>query len=103
MSYIAQTPQRPLPGAYIQTPAASKYQPSLVRQPFPRSNSSQTQPQNEPQMSTQALILQSDSSVPAEKPAAESLKPVDRAAKTVNDTLRKESAYPELDNYVGRK
>jgi nuclear pore complex protein Nup155 len=54
-------------------------------------------------MSTQALILQSDSSVPAEKPAAESLKPVDRAAKTVNDTLRKESAYPELDNYVGRK
>lgn len=33
----------------------------------------------------------------------ETLKPIDRAAKTINEVLALETKYPELDSYIGRK
>lgn len=36
-------------------------------------------------------------------PLVDRLKPIDRAAKTINETLAQETKYPELDSYIGRK
>lgn len=36
-------------------------------------------------------------------PPLDRLKPIDRAAKTINETLAQETKYPELDSYIGRK
>ncbi|MCJ1235625.1 hypothetical protein MMC14_003596, partial [Varicellaria rhodocarpa] len=92
---IAQTPQRPLPGAYIQTPAASRFQ---SRQPFARTPSSSAQQQN----ASQSIQQQSRQNArPTAKSPAETLAPVDRALRTINDTLISESRYPELDTYLG--
>ena len=34
--------------------------------------------------------------------SAETLQPVERAARTVAEVLSQEAQYPELDNYIGR-
>ncbi|KAF2721474.1 non-repetitive nucleoporin [Polychaeton citri CBS 116435] len=82
-----QTPQRPVPGGFLQTPAPA---PSILaqhaaslRQPHPSSASSQ--------------------SVIAPAPAAPSttdLKPVVRAARAINETLAVEARFPEFESYV---
>jgi nuclear pore complex protein Nup155 len=74
------TPQRPGPGAFINTPAPNR--PGLQRQ----SSMSQPQPQQQ-----QAL--------PA--PPVES--PIDRAARTINNMLDKDSRFPALEAYIGRE
>lgn len=109
MSYIVQTPQRPLPGAYLQTPAGSQYQSSATKQIIPRSSSGQFLQQNQQQKlqpaPAQAIAQQQrqqQGQVQAQRPATQVLSPVERAAKTINYTLSKELRYPELDNYVGR-
>ncbi|TKX18355.1 putative nucleoporin NUP170 [Elsinoe australis] len=90
------TPQRKLPGGYIQTPAPQRpAQPSIFR-----SNSSS------------ALALQRKSSSgallnPATQPAnapqpAQNLSPVAIGARTINDALASESRYPELESYIGQ-
>lgn len=72
------TPQRPGPGAFINTPAPNRA--GLQRQP--------SQPQ--PQQQTQAL--------PA--PPVESA--IERAARTVNSMLDRDSRYPSLEGYIGQ-
>ena len=98
---VPQTPQKPLPGAYIQTPApSSKYQPNLISQANGRSSvvTSQQQyglqgPSQQRQQPEQVLgRLQQDL-----------LKPIERASRTINETLTQESRYPEIDSYVSRK
>ena len=95
-----QTPNRPLPGTYIQTPGPNLNPPPPIFQPnLPKSfqpNGSQNQGQavaQPPQPGGQGTSKQS----------AEYVKPIQRAAKTINDTLAREAQYPELDSYVGRK
>ena len=99
-----QTPQRPLPGAYIPTPAVSRYQSGPSRQPFSRANAPLSQAQNASQPPQQAARQSSGQAMQGTaKPTAEALAPLDRASKTINETLELESKYPELDTYVGRK
>ena len=38
-----------------------------------------------------------------ERQPQEFLKPIERAAKTINETLAHDARYPELDSYIGRK
>lgn len=102
MSYAAQTPQRPLPGAYVQTPGAIRYQTGPSRPSFPRTASNQSfqQPQNALQQPRQPSQQQSGQVAPA--PTTETISPIARASRTVNETLDQESKYPELDTYLGR-
>ncbi|KAF2188726.1 nucleoporin-domain-containing protein [Zopfia rhizophila CBS 207.26] len=72
------TPQRPTPGAFINTPATT-------RPGFFRAASTQQQPPPAP--------------LPAQAPT---LTPIERAARTINDTLGRESRYPDLETYVGQ-
>ncbi|KAL6710987.1 hypothetical protein ACN47E_006862 [Coniothyrium glycines] len=73
------TPQRAGPGAFINTPAPNR--PNFQRQP----SMSQPAPQQQ-----QAL--------PA--PPVES--PIDRAARTINSMLDKDSRFPALEGYIGQ-
>jgi nuclear pore complex protein Nup155 len=77
------TPQRSGPGAFINTPAPNR--PNFQRQ------SSMSQPQSQPQPQQQAL--------PA--PPVES--PIERAARTINNMLDRDSRYPSLEGYIGRE
>ena len=74
------TPQRPGPGAFINTPAPTR--PAFQRQP---SSVAQAPPQ--PQ---QALPV----------PPVES--PVDRASRTINSMLDRDSRFPALEAYIGQ-
>ena len=103
MSYAAQTPQRLLPGAYVQTPAASRYQPGFQRQSSFRGGGSSTQLQNVPQQGQTGQELSQRQPQEVRRGAVETLSPIDRAAKTINETLNQELKYPDLDTYVGRK
>lgn len=101
-----QTPQRPLPGAFFQTPAAPSTQagyPSL-RQPDFRQNppvrhqaTSQMQKQDAVQQSQQQQLQ------PGQAPQAQVLQPIERAARTINEALQKEASFPDLDSYVKRE
>ena len=96
MSFQIQTPQRPLPGAYYATPAPSQYQGAS-------GTAQQSGPQRiSPQNQTAQSNALSASGQATARPAEETLSPVERAAKTVNDTLLQELKYPELDSYIPR-
>ena len=100
-----QTPQRPLPGAYIQTPAPSlRYQPSLANQPELQLGTTTAQQQHGSQGQNQALSRQrhQDGQV-VSRPPAEELRPIERASRTINQSLEQESRYPALDTYVSRE
>ena len=71
----------------------------MNRQLFRTGSSSQAQPalsQAQGQDSQQAGALVNTA------PQAPSLKPVQRAARTINEVLRKDANFPELDSYVKR-
>jgi nuclear pore complex protein Nup155 len=92
-----QTPQRPLPGAYFNTPAASRFATGgPIRQP-----SFQTQGTRQPSNPTgnpSQPISQS-----REVPRPQAQKPIQRAARTINEVLQREASFPDLDSYVRRK
>lgn len=97
-----QTPQRPLPGAFLQTPAASRYQsgPDPSRTLFRQSSqNSQTgaaaQAQSSGTGSSQQQVVQT-------QPQPRSLLPVQRAARTINEVLQRDANFPDLDSYVRR-
>lgn len=103
MSFTTQTPQKLLPGAYVPTPAVSRIQ---LGQPFKSSFQPITAvsvQQNDSVSQSHALAPQLPSGTEVAKPSQEVLKPLERAAKTINDTLSHEARYPELDSYIGRK
>jgi nuclear pore complex protein Nup155 len=94
-----QTPQRPLPGAFFNTPAASRFgappQPSIFRPTGLAVAPPGATPQdaNPQQTTSQSLTgLQN-----------RSIQPIQRAARTINETLQKEANFPDLDSYVRRK
>lgn len=103
MFAMPQTPQRPLPGAYIQTPAHGLVNKvGQLNQPNFRPNAITSQ--NGSQGQSQAVTQQKlQTGQVAGSSPAEELKPIARAARTVNETLDQESRYPELDSYVSRK
>ena len=82
-----QTPQRPLPGGYTETPA-----PQRPAQPdFQVGAYRPTKPSN-------ALVQQNGQ--PSQTPAK--ITPTERAARTINDTLAEETRYPELNTYLAQ-
>lgn len=100
-----QTPQKPLPGAFVQTPAPSRYQTG----PDPRRQLFRSQPSG----GQQSNALQVQSSSPAQQlrqtsqsqttTQAQPLLPVQRAARTINEVLQRDANFPDLDSYVKRK
>jgi nuclear pore complex protein Nup155 len=89
----ALTPQRPLPGAFFQTPGPNNVANAPVFSPKPA-----PAPAEQP----------SPASLPKLPPAAsksksQTLSTEERAARTVNDTLIQEARYPDLDSYLSRK
>ena len=104
MSFTVQTPQRPLPGAYLQTPAPSRFQSGQIAPPTFGSNLASSTQQDGSQVQNQSLASSAQQLNPeGGKPPVETLKPIARAAKTINEVLTLETKYPELDNYIGRK
>lgn len=100
MSFVAQTPQRRVPGAFQQTPAPNRTQVSAPTQASSfRSVSYPSLPKDFARASEPVQAQSVASPAPA---AAENLKPLQRAAATINETLDHEKRYPELDSYVGR-
>lgn len=94
-----QTPQKPLPGAYIQTPAVSRFQSFQSRQP-----NAVSQQQNGKQQQSQALSQQGQSvQKGGQRSENQDVPPIERAAKAVNEALSEESQYPDLDSYIGRE
>jgi len=102
---LPQTPQRPLPGTYLQTPAPNlSYQSRLTSQPGFRPGTVASQQQYGSQGQSQALTQQPDpNGQGVGRPQSEQLRPIERASRTINGTLGQEARYPELDSYCSRK
>ncbi|RAL07213.1 putative non-repetitive nucleoporin [Aspergillus homomorphus CBS 101889] len=87
------TPQRPLPGAYFQTPAPNA------------GASAQALSSQQPAATTQEppspIQLPSFTAVQT-KPKQSLLNTEQRAARTINDTLAQESRYPDLDSSLSQ-
>ncbi len=97
-----QTPQKPLPGAFLQTPAASRFQsgpgPDPQRQLFrPLSTTALPGPVSQAPASSANQAVTAQSSVPTQ-----TLQPVQRAARTINEILKRDASFPDLDSYVKR-
>ncbi|KAA8646885.1 hypothetical protein EYZ11_005975 [Aspergillus tanneri] len=86
------TPQRPLPGAYFQTPAPSNAPnaPTFSSKPTPAA-AEQPSPASLPKLPPAAS-----------KSKSQTLSTEERAARTVNDTLAQEARYPDLDSYLSQ-
>ena len=99
-----QTPQRHLPGAFIQTPAVGRLQAGPVGQLQRRPGSSSTTSQQISGIASKALTQQAQQDVENTNasPTAEALAPIERAAKSINHNLDQETRYPELDSYIGQ-
>ncbi|KAJ6021530.1 hypothetical protein N7540_007034 [Penicillium herquei] len=85
------TPQKPLPGAYLQTPAVPrndfKSPPRQQQAQYARSPPQQNIPPKLP---------------PTATPPNQNLSTEERAARTINETLIQESRYPDLDSYLSQ-
>lgn len=104
MSLIPQTPPKTLPGTYVQTPAFTKFQVGAISQPAFRSVPAPLQQQqNGPMPGGHARSMQPQQMQTAGKSTAGDLKPIERAARSINETLNQESRYPEIDSYIGRE
>ena len=113
MSFPAQTPSRPLPGAFINTPAVNRFQsgsapPAGLFRTNSASTSSALQKQAPQRGQYQGQALeqsqgQVQTSTSNGQPPTNELAPLERAARTINQTMMQELRFPELDSYVGRK
>ncbi|TKA31276.1 hypothetical protein B0A50_02121 [Salinomyces thailandicus] len=92
----AQTPQRPLPGGFVQTPA-----PAAAAAPLPASMFAQqlASLRNQPQPQQDAAPGTNHADQAAAG-AAPGMSPVTRAANAINAALYNEARYPELESYV---
>lgn len=95
-----QTPARPVPGVWPQTPAARPQQPAPS---FHSPGTSLSRPGLSHSSSTGALPTRPlDPSVQPSVRQPESLEPVERAARTINEALANESRFPDIDNYLSQ-
>jgi nuclear pore complex protein Nup155 len=100
---IPQTPQRPLPGAFLSTPAPNGFgravaSPSQALNKAPSFTNVQSNAHPAPDYGS----VQQQPSQHMASTQVSALSPTQRAANDINNTLREESRFPELDNYVGR-
>lgn len=95
------TPQRPLPGAFLQTPAPTHTH-NVVS-----AGQSLPVPAHAPGQQTQTQT-QTQTPLPRMAPAVtqisnRALTVEERGAHTINNTLAQEARYPDLDSYLSRK
>lgn len=116
---VSQTPQKPLPGTYLNTPAlnrrfslsgVSQFQSifrsnsSLVKQ-APQSQPTgqqHQQPQQQPQSQHAQQAPQNANAASSTANTSSGLSLVERAARTINVTLEEEGRFPPLENYITR-
>jgi len=114
---VPQTPQKPLPGAFLNTPAL-KRQYSLTngtqQASIFRSNSQLSQPQPQAQRQSagnqqhqapnqsQVKGQQNGTAGSGAASAAGGMSSVERGARTINTTLDEEGRYPPMENYITR-
>ncbi|KAI5366337.1 hypothetical protein Slin15195_G078570 [Septoria linicola] len=87
------TPQRAIPGNFVATPAAAQSQPSqpaLGSTIFAANAATLRQNAQPPQ----------SSDVPAQQASPQTRTPIERAAKTINNTFEREQQFPALEEYV---
>lgn len=105
-----QTPMRPLPGQFINTPApGAMRQPSFGSNPPPafRLPSQQAVPQRQAASTTQSQPVnqQSQQQTGMAAPSAfapRDLSPVELAKTAINEKLEAEGRFPPLEDYIGR-
>ncbi|KAI1005151.1 Nucleoporin [Podosphaera aphanis] len=85
---IPATPQKDLPGSFFNTPAINRFGNNVI---FNQLNSSKSSSTEESIISTTETL---------DSRTQQWLKPVQRAAKTINDVLQREASYPDLDSYL---
>lgn len=95
-----QTPARPVPGVWPQTPAARPQQPAPS---FHSPGTSLSRPaMSHPSSSTALATRPLDLSVQPSLRQPEALEPAERAARTINQALADESRFPDIDNYLSQ-
>ncbi|CAM1503113.1 Fc.00g078890.m01.CDS01 [Cosmosporella sp. VM-42] len=116
MSFPPTTPLRPVPGAFMNTPAVmSRFQTGsdhVQRKLFPMTETSQSAPAKSSSTSTTARSapITTTSSTPTGSgalvtptplppPRSENVPPVVKAAKAINAFLQTDGSYPDLDSY----
>lgn len=95
-----QTPARPVPGVWPQTPAV---RPQPAPPSFQSPGTSLSRPSLSHSNSTTTIATRPlDPSVQPSVRQPESLEPVERAAKTINEALTNESRFPDIDSYLSQ-
>lgn len=96
---VMQTPQRPLPGAFFNTPAPSRFGAPPPAPIFRQTSITSAQTSAPGRDATAQQVA------PQSLPGLQNrpLQPIQRAARTINETLQKEANFPDLDSYVRRK
>ena len=89
------TPQKHLPGAYLQTPAVNR---NVFQSPPQQPLQSQQQPQQQQTQASPQVIPK----LPLNVVPNQNLTTEQRGARTINETLFQESRYPDLDSYLSR-
>lgn len=95
-SVVQQTPVRPVPGIWPQTPAP--------RPALSAASSFQTPPRPPlvPSQSSASLVAATPAGTMTQTSMRqpEALEPAERAARAINESLSQESRFPEVDNYL---
>ena len=89
------TPQRPIPGGFAATPAGASTPAAASQQPLGQTifaANAATLRQNAP--------AQQSSSAPAQQSSSQTRTPIERAARTINNTFEREMQFPALEDYV---
>ncbi|OJD18800.1 hypothetical protein AJ78_01207 [Emergomyces pasteurianus Ep9510] len=102
MAFQPLTPQRPLPGTYIQTPAPSNYNGPLFQSSTLAGTLSGGGGQPATTTAPPPQPLRARPPLTAVKSRAETLNPRQRAARTIDEALAQESRYPDLDSYLSQ-
>ena len=107
-SIMPQTPQKPLPGAFLNTPAFNRQQSqggSVRPSIFQNSNIQQTPGIAQTPPAQSQYLIQPRTNAPngVVSASANTLSAIESAARTMNAALEKEKRYPPLDNYISRK
>ena len=97
MASTFQSPSRPIPGMYMATPAARRYQSAPGGQQSSHPASQQLSQPN--RAAGQGSTVNQDGL----KSRVPDLSSVERAARTINEVLAQEQRYPDLDTYLGRE
>lgn len=108
-----QTPMRAVPGAFLNTPAmTSRFQPNsdpTRRQLFPPSENSGASASSSKSAPVAATPTASGgagglvATNPLPPPRAETVPPVIKAARALNEFLQSDENFPDLDSYIRRK